>query len=364
MVPFFDVARMHQPLLDELTDAFHRVVGHGRFILGPEVEAFEKGFASHIGVDHAIGVSSGTDALLAVLMALDVGPGDEVIVPTLTFFATAGAVARLGATPVFVDVDEDTLLMDTDQALAAVSPRTRAIIPVQLFGQCVSLPMLASSGVPLIEDAAQSHAARDERGVPCGAQGFAGCFSFFPTKPLGGLGDGGMVTTNDEAFADRVRLLRTHGARPKFHHIAVGGNFRLDALQAALLHVKLCWMEEWAVVRRRIHQRYVELLAPAVKSGDIQFLGEAPGTHVYHQHVVRVQQRDRLRSGLRAKGIGTALYYPEPLHTQPCFTALNPPALPIAERACSEVLALPCFPGLREDEIAEVANAMCSFFGV
>lgn len=366
MVPFFDLGRIHRPLAAELEAAFRRVLEDGRFIMGPDVAALEAEFAEYVGVEHAIGVSSGTDALLAVLMAYDIGPGDEVLVPSLTFFATAGAVARLGATPVFVDVDPDTLLMDVAQALERVTPATRAVSPVHLFGQCVDLGPLRDAGLVVIEDAAQSHGARDAAGVACGAQGACACFSFFPTKPVGGLGDGGAITTSDPELADRVRLVRTHGARPKFHHLRIGGNFRLDALQAALIRVKLPHTDAWADERRAIHRQYLEQLAPVVASGDLRFVAEGRGTHVYHQHVVRVSARDALREALRAVGIGTAVYYPEPLHVQPCFAGLphtGAGALPHAEAACREVLAIPCFPGLTAPEVSEVAAAIRRYYG-
>ncbi len=367
MVPFLDLHRMHEPLTDELAAAFRRVLADGRFIMGPDVAALEAEFAPYADAEHVIGVSSGTDALLAVLMALDVGPGDEVLVPTLTFFATAGAVARLGARPIFVDVDPGTLLMDVGQALEKRTDKTRYVIPVHLFGQCVETAELAAAGLEVIEDAAQSHGARNAAGVACGGQGLAACFSCFPTKPLGGFGDAGLVTTSDGGLADAIRLVRTHGARPKFHHLMIGANFRLDALQAALLRVKLPHMERWSHARAAIHAQYVELLEPAVASGDLRFLTEGPGTHVYHQHVVRVQRRADLRRALEADGIGSALYYPEPLHIQPCFEGVGgTPAgsLPVSEKACEEVLALPCFPGLTDLELQTAAASIRAFYGV
>ena len=364
MIPFFDLSRTHGPLEPELTDAFRRVVGHGRFILGPEVESFERAFAEWVGVAHAVGVSSGTDALLATLMALGIGPGDEVIVPTFTFFATAGTVARLGATPRFADVQPGSLLIDPDHALGLRTERTRCVIVVHLFGQCADIRPYRDAGLPVIEDAAQAHGSTDARGVPAGAQSEVACFSFFPTKPLGGFGDAGAVTTNDPALADRLRLVRAHGARPKFHHLRVGGNFRLDALQAALLATKIPYLHGWADERRAVAAAYRAQLGPVVQSGDLRFLDEVAGTHVYHQHVVRVRERDRLHAALARDGIGSALYYPEPLHIQPCFggdAAIGD--CPHAEAACAEALAIPCFPGLTEGEIATITQAIRRFYG-
>ena len=265
MIPFFDLSRLHAPLQSEFTAAFERVMGHGRFILGSEVTDFEAAFAQRVGVSHAIGMSSGTDALLAALMALDIGPGDEVIVPTFTFFATAGAVVRVGATPIFADVDPDTFLIDVEDALALRSKRTRAIIVVHLFGQCAEVAAFQRAGLTVIEDAAQAQGATDVAGVAAGAQGDLACFSFFPTKPLGGMGDGGAVTTADDALADSLKLIRGHGARPKFHHVRIGGNFRLDALQAALLSVKLPHLDGWVRDRQTIALGYRERLSAVVE---------------------------------------------------------------------------------------------------
>ena len=362
MVPFMDLNRTHQPLRQQLTDAFHRVVDSSHFIQGPDVAALERELAPLTGTSHVIGVSSGTDALLAALMALDVGPGDDVLVPTLTFYATAGAVVRLGARPIFVDVDPQTLLMDVDQALAVRTPNARVVVPVHLFGQCVEVAPLLDAGLVVVEDAAQSLGATNAAGTLCGAQSQLACFSFFPTKPLGGFGDGGLVTSTDPALGERVRLLRTHGAKPKFHHNEVGGNFRLDTLHAALLRIKLPHLEAWATERRRLRTALIERLAPVVAAGMITPLKDTGGTHVVHQHVVRAQRRTELRASLTAQGIGTAIYYPEPLHTQPCFADLKPPPLAVAELACTEVLALPCFPGLTDDELDAVAEAIRGFY--
>ena len=360
VVPFVDTRRAHEPLRAALLEAFQRVMDSGHYILGPDVGRLEAEVAADVGVAHAVGVSSGTDALLAALMALDIGPGDEVIVPPMTFFATAGAVARLGATPVFVDVDPGTLLLDPAAALARRTPRTRAVIPVHLFGQCCDLAPYAAAGLAAIEDAAQSQGATDGRGARAGAQGRMGCFSFFPTKTLGGFGDGGMVTTDDAQLARALRQIRAHGASPKFHHPRIGGNFRLDTLQAALLRIKLPHLDAWAEARRTIAARYRARL-----DGVVRFVDEAPGRHVYHQLVIRTPNREALQAALGAEGIGTAVYYPEPLHTQPCFSSLGyrEGDCPAAEAACREVLALPCFPGLAEDEQDAVIEAILRFHG-
>ncbi|MFT5432086.1 MAG: dTDP-4-amino-4,6-dideoxygalactose transaminase [Myxococcota bacterium] len=364
MIDFFDLGRTQKFLEEDLMDAFRRVLRDGRFIMGPDVAALEAEFATYCGARHAVGVSSGTDALLLALMALDIGPGDEVLVPTLTFFATAGAVARLGATPVFVDVDPDTLLIDVEDARARCTERTRAIIVVHLFGQCAPITEFTDLDIVVIEDAAQAHGARDAEGRCAGSIADIGCFSMFPTKPLGALGDAGMVTTSDPGLADRLTLMRTHGARPKFHHHVVGGNFRLDALQAAFLRVKLPLIDSWTDRRREIAAAYRKQLEPSVGSGGLRLLTELAGHHVYHQFVVRADRRNDLRGVLGDASIGTAIYYPEPLHTQPCFASCGQPlgALPVSEAACSEVLALPCYPGLLDAEVEEISNSINGFY--
>jgi dTDP-4-amino-4,6-dideoxygalactose transaminase len=364
MIPFFDVRRSHEPLKLALSDTFDRVMGEGAFILGPDVGAFEKEFAAWVGTPHAVGVSSGSDALLAALMALGVGPGQRVVVPAFTFFSTAGSVFRTGARPAFVDVDPDTLLMDLDATEAAMAPDVTAVVPVHLFGQMVEVDALLRLGVAVVEDSAQAHGATDGAGRRAGSVGTVGCFSFFPTKPLGTLGDGGAVTTHDAALAKRVRLVRQHGSEPKFHHEIMGGNFRLDTLHAALLRVKLPHADAWGDQRRASAAAYRERLAPLVAEGHVRFVGLAAGRHVYHQFVLRVARRDGLLAALAKKGIGAAVYYPEPLHTQPCFKDLGyrEGACPNAEAACKDSLALPCFPGLTTSEIDEVTEAVAAFY--
>ena len=365
MVPFFDVRRSQAPLLDAIRGAFDRVLTEGSHILGPDVASFEREFASWVGVPHAVGVSSGSDALLAALMALGAGPGQTVIVPAFTFFSTAGSVIRTGATPRFVDVDPETLILDQNAVAAAVRPDVSAIIPVHLFGQMADMDRLLAHGLPVLEDAAQAHGATDAHGRRAGSVGTAGCFSFFPTKPLGTVGDAGAVTTRDPAFEKRVRLVRQHGSHPKFHHEVLGGNFRMDTVHAAILRVKLPYADAGADARRAIARAYRERLDPLARRGDVRFLREVPGTHVYHQHVLRVERRDGLLEALGKQGIGAAVYYPEPLHTQPCFKHLGfrEGDCPVAEAACRDSIALPCFPGLTDDEIDTVSEAITAFYG-
>lgn len=368
-VPFFDRARGDLVMEDELVAVFRRVVQSGRYILGPEVDAFESECAAYLGVRHAVGVSSGTDALLVALMALGIGLGDEVVCPAYTFFATAGAIRRTGATPVFADVLPGSLNLDPASAARAVTTRTRALVVVHLFGACAPmdelLALAAARGLPVIEDAAQAFGA-EHAGRRAGALGAAGCFSFFPTKNLGGFGDGGLVTTEDDELADRVRTLRAQGARAKHHHTRVGGNFRLDALQAALLRRKLPRVDALLARRREHAARYAARLGRADLPLSLPDAG-APG-HTFNQYVIHLNdasRRDPLRSFLAERGIGTEIYYPVPLHLQPCFAALGPPAgaLPVSEAAARATLALPIFPELTSDEIDRVADGIAAFFG-
>jgi dTDP-4-amino-4,6-dideoxygalactose transaminase len=376
-IPLLDLRRDTEELDRELEAAFSRVLKSGRYILGPEVDAFEAECARYLGVSHAIGMSSGTDALLAVLMALSIGPGDEVVCPTYSFFATAGAVARLGAKPVFADVRPGCFNLDPAKLEALLTERTRAIIVVHLFGQCVDMAAIGSiaraRGIPVIEDAAQAIGA-ELGGARAGGLGRAACFSFFPSKNLGALGDAGLVTTNDDELADHVRTLRVHGAATKYFHTEVGGNFRIDELQAALLRVKMKRLEP-AIERRREHARgYTEALrargarlgsCDGAEATDANLVVpvECHGRHVYHQYVVRIPgegRRDRAQKHLAAHGIGTAVYYPLPLHLQECFAPLGHREgdLPIAERLAKESLALPMFPELRAEERARVVDAL------
>jgi dTDP-4-amino-4,6-dideoxygalactose transaminase len=367
-VPLLDLKVQYRSIKAEVDEAIARVVEAQYFILGPEVAALETEVAAYTGVGHGIGMSSGTDALLAALMALDAGPGDDIIVPTYTFFATAGVVARLGATPVFVDIDPVTCNLLPEAVAAAVTPRTRAVIPVHLYGRMADLDGLtgavAGKGIAIIEDAAQAIGAFDARGRKAGSVGEMGCFSFFPSKNLGGFGDGGMTVTQDAETARRLKMLRMHGMEPKYYHAMVGGNFRLDALQAAVLRVKLRHLAAWTAGRRRNAVRYRELFAEAGLEGTVTLPQDEPG-HIYNQFVVRVPRRDELQAHLRGRGIGTEVYYPLALHRQECFAELGyaEGSLPNAEAAARETLALPIYPELTDEQLEHVVGAVAEFHG-
>jgi dTDP-4-amino-4,6-dideoxygalactose transaminase len=363
-----DLKAQYAPLRTALLDAITRVCDSQRFIHGPEVEGLEAEVAAYLGVQHAVGMSSGTDALLAALMALDVGPGAEVVTSTYSFFATAGCVARLGATPVLVDIDPETFNLDTDAAVAAMTSRTRALIPVHLFGQAADLMPLVNAAararVPIIEDAAQAIGAT-YAGHAVGTFGAVGCFSFFPSKNLGGFGDGGLVTSNDPELAHRLKLVRNHGMEPKYYHHLVGGNFRLDALQAAVLRVKLPHLESWTAGRQRNAARYRALFADAGLTEHVRLPAEKQNrTHIYNQFVVCVTERDRLKTHLDRQGIGTEIYYPVPFHLQKCFTSLGyrEGAFPHAEAAAKNSLALPIYPEMTEAQQASVVDAVRTFY--
>lgn len=334
-------------------DAIRRVLDSNGFIGGPEVDGFERELAAHCRVAHAVGVSSGTDALLIALMALGVGPGDEVVTTPFSFFATAGVVARLGARPVFADIEDDSLNLDPAAALAAVTPRTRAIIPVHLYGRPATLP---ATDVPIVEDAAQSIGAADVRGA------FA-TLSFFPSKNLGAAGDAGAVLTGDADAADRLRVLRNHGARPKYFHALIGGNFRLDAIQAAILRAKLPRLQAWTAARRANADRYRALLAAARIPAELRVPADTPD-HIYNQFVIRAPRRDALRAALAEHGVGTEVYYPRPFHLQECFASQGyaAGAFPVAERACDDVLALPVYPSLTADQQQYVVERIEAFY--
>jgi len=352
-VPLFDMAAELAPVRADVERAIARVLDSGVFIGGPEVAAFERELAAATGARHAIGTSSGSDALHAIFLALGVGPGDEVVTTPFTFFATAGSAARTGARVVFADIDDATLTLDPRLAAAACGPRTRAVVPVHLFGRPAALPEVAC---PIVEDAAQAIGA----GPPAGA---AAALSFFPTKNLGALGDAGAVLTDDAALADRIALLRSHGARPKYEHHALGGNFRLDALQAAVLRAQLSRLGELAAARRAHAAAYRAAFAAAAVPPELRLPAPHPA-HVYHQLVIRAPRRDELRAHLAAAGVGTEVYYPLPLHLQPCFAALGyrRGALPVAERAAAEVLALPIHPALPAAAPAHVVEQIAAFY--
>lgn len=348
-IRFFDMAAEVAEIRPELDRAIARVLDHGGFVGGAEVERFERALAAALGVGHAVGTSSGTDALLAIAMALGWGRGDRIVTTPLSFFATVGAIARVGARPVFADVD-DALTLDPDAAAAAVDASTRAIVTVHLFGRPAAWPTVA---VPVIEDAAQSIGAGPVRGR-------AAALSFFPTKNLGACGDAGAVLTDDADLADRIALLRNHGARPKYHHVAIGGNLRLDALQAAILDAKLPHLPAWTAARRALAARYRAALAEVP---EVAPLPPHPD-HVYHHFVVRAVDRDRLRAHLAAAGIGTEIYYPSPLHLQPALADLGyrAGACPRAEAACREVVALPLYPTLPATAVDRVAAAVRTYY--
>lgn len=375
-VPQFDLSGQYPSIRDEAEDAVLRVLASGRFILGPEVEALEREIAEYCGCAHAVGMSSGTDALLAAMMALGIGHGDEVITTPFTFFATAGCIHRLGARPVFVDIEPGSFNIDPERIAAALTPKTRAILPVHLFGQIAAMDEICEiacrNELPVIEDAAQAIGA-ELRGRRAGSLGLLGCFSFYPTKNLGAAGDAGIVTTNDPGLAEALRRIRNHGMEPRYYHADVGGNFRLDAVQAAVLRVKLRHLEAWQQARRGTAALYRKRFAEAGLARESPGAGdgivlppELPDRrHVYHQFVIRAPRRDALRAHLAARGIGSEIYYPLALHEQECFRPLGHKKgdFPEAERAAAESLALPMFPELTPAQVDAVVAGVGSFFG-
>lgn len=366
-VPFLDLKAQYAPLRLEILAEITRVCDSQCFILGPEVGALEQEVASFCGIRFGVGVSSGTDALLSALMATGAGPGDEVITTSYSFFATAGVIARLGARPVFVDIDPRTLNLDSKQINGKITSRTKAILPVHLFGRCADLgPILEAAhrhGIAVIEDAAQAIGARDAQGRQAGAIGHMGCFSFFPSKNLGAFGDAGMVVTDDPGLAEALRVLRVHGGKPKYHHGVVGGNFRLDALQAAVLRVKLKYLTSWAQARRDNADRYRLLFEEMELLERVSLPQDVPG-HVYNQFVVRVPERDGLQAFLKERGVGTEVYYPLPLHCQECFQDLGYRRgdFPESEAAADQSLALPIYPELSEEQQHYVVGQIGEFY--
>lgn len=371
-VPLLDLKAQHDPIRKDLLAAMERVLDQNNFILGREVNELEERVAVYSNTRYAVGVSSGTDALLASLMALNIQPGDEVITTPLSFFATVGAIMRVGAKPVFVDIDPVTYNLDPPHIASAITSRTRAIIPVHLYGQCADMtPILqvaSRHGLTVVEDAAQAIGAEYGDGRRAGSMGTVGCFSFFPSKNLGGLGDGGMVVTNDEKLAERLRVLRVQGGKPKYYHRIIGGNFRLDTLQAAVLNVKLPYLDRWTTLRQKHAELYERLLGELKVESEFgvrlpQAIYKHIGVrhyHIYNQFVIAVPKRDALRDYLKTKGIGTEIYYPVPLHLQECLQALGHREgdYPVAERACRELLALPIYPELNEDQQHYVAQTV------
>ncbi len=363
-VPLLDLKAQFAAIQDEVMPAINEVCQSQMLCLGPAVQTFEEKVAAYCGSRFAVGVSSGSDALIVALMALDIGPGDEVITTPFTFFATAGAVTRVGARPVFVDVDPDSYNIDPARIEQRITKNTRAIIPVHLFGQMARMgPIMDIAqrhGLAVIEDAAQAIGAeQDQR--KCGSMGNLGCFSFYPTKNLGAFGDGGLVTTNDEALANKLRVLRDHGQSPRYIYQMVGGNFRLDGIQGAVLTTKLNHLAGWNQKRRRNAELYDRLLSESrVKTPTI----EADSLSVFNQYTIRTPQRDELQTFLSQNGIGSAIFYPQPLHTQDCFEDLgyHEGDFPITETLCREVLSLPIFPELKTEQIECVAESVLAFF--
>lgn len=363
-VPLLDLKAQHEPIRKDLLAAMEKVLDQNNYILGREVNELEEHVAAYSHTRYAVGVSSGTDALLAALMALDLKPGDEVITTPLSFFATVGTIVRVGAKPVFIDIDPITYNLDAKQIEFALTPRTRAIIPVHLYGQCADMTTIlqaaSTHGVAVIEDAAQAIGAEYADGRRAGSMGTVGCFSFFPSKNLGGLGDGGMIVTNDEKLAERLRVLRVQGGKPKYYHRVIGGNFRLDTLQAAVLNVKLPYLDRWTALRQKHANLYEELFNEMKVESEFgvrlpQAVYKRNGVqhyHIYNQFVIAVPKRDALREYLKSKGIGTEIYYPVPLHRQECLQSLGykDGDYPEAERACRDLLALPIYPELNEDQ--------------
>jgi len=366
---FLDLKAQYAGIREEVEAAIRHVMESQHFILGPEVEALEKEIAQFTGCRHAIACASGSDALMLALMALEIGRGDEVITAPFTFFASAGSIARVGAKPVFADIEPGTFNISPEAIERAITTRTRAIMPVHLFGMTADMSRIqeiaAEHKLPVIEDAAQAIGARHE-GRAAGSFGVAGCFSFFPSKNLGGAGDGGMIMTNDAALSERLKLLRVHGARTKYEYEMLGVNSRLDALQASILRVKLRYLDGWASARRKNADRYRELFhefrleamvtAPAVPNGFV---------HVYNQFTIRVKERDALREYLQGRGVPTEIYYPKPLHLQKAFEYLGHKAgdFPVSEAASAEAVSLPIYPEVTEEQQRSVVAAMADFDG-
>ena len=358
MIPFLDLTRQHAALRAELMDAAGRVLDSARFILGPEGEALEQDLAKHVGVAHAIGVASGTDALRLALAAVGVGPGDEVITTAFSFVASASTIVMAGATPVFVDIDPATFALEAEGVARAITPRTRAIVPVHLYGHAAAIDRIAelgrTHGVAVIEDAAQAIGAT-YAGRPLGAWGDAACLSFYPTKNLGACGDAGMILTNRSDLAERLRRLRHHGDGGRYRHLELGYSSRLDDLQAALLRVKLGRLEAWTAARRRIAARYHDALAGLPLTLPIE---REPARHVYHLYTIRHRQRDALAKTLSQLGVGTAVHYPIAVPGQPMFGLPAERQWPEAARASREVLSLPCYAELTDDEVNQATRAV------
>jgi dTDP-4-amino-4,6-dideoxygalactose transaminase len=384
-VPLLDLKLQYAPLRTEIESAIREVCDSQRFILGPRVAQLEAEVAAYCHAEHGVGVSSGTDALLLALMALEIGPGDEVVTSPFTFFATAGVIARLGARPFFCDIDERTYNLSPESVAEAIAARcdvegdrlvnrhtggaVKALIPVHLYGQMADMAALnrlaRAHRLVVIEDAAQAIGATLDGGVSAGSSGDVGCLSFFPTKNLGAFGDAGMCVTNSRGLAERMKILRVHGGEPKYYHSLIGGNFRLDELQAAVLLIKLRHLESWTEARRKNAEAYDSLLAEAGLDDIVRRPYRVPGArHTFNQYVIRTPRRDELREHLQKKGVGTEIYYPVPLHAQQCFAYLGHSAddFPESAAAAREVLALPIFPELTTEQLRYVVRCIAEFF--
>src|SRR5713226_4192902 len=365
-VPLLDLKTQYTAIKVEVDRAIAEVLESQEFILGPKVDQCEKAIATYSTCSHAIGVSSGSDALLACLMAENIGSGDEVITTPYTFFATVGAIARLGATPVFVDIDPATYNIDVSQIEAKITKKTRVIMPVHLFGQIADMDPIMNlaqeQGLVVIEDAAQAIGA-EYKGRRAGSIGHYGCFSFFPSKNLGATGDAGMIVTNDAERAEKLRVLRGHGAKPKYYHRVVGGNFRLDAIHAAVVSAKLPHLDAWTAARQHNAKRYDQLFGEARLP--IGLPVAATNRHIFNQYVIRSSSRDQLQAFLKKKGVGSEVYYPVPMHLQDCFAYLGikAGAFPESERAAKESLAIPVYPELNDAQARYVVESIAEFVG-
>ncbi len=369
-VPLLDLKPQYEQIRAEVEPAILDICKSQAFILGPKVQECEAAVAKYCGAAYGVGMSSGSDALIVALMAEDVGPGDEVVTTPYTFFATVGAISRVGAKPTFVDIDPVTFNLDPAKLEAAVTPKTKAIIPVHLYGQMADMDAILAIArahkLAVIEDAAQAIGA-EWKGRRAGSLGDYGCFSFFPSKNLGCFGDGGLLTMQDPTKAKKSVVLRNHGSEPKYYHHLIGGNFRLDALQAAVVTIKLKYLDGWTAARQANAARYEKLFAQTdvVKSGKIALPAAKTNRHIYNQFIVRAENRDGLLAHLRAREIGTEIYYPVPLHLQECFRSLGhrPGDFPESERAAKETLALPIYPDLTDEMAAWVVGAIAEFYG-
>jgi len=364
-VPLLDLKRQYRTIKPEIDQAIQKVLDNTMFIMGPEVKELEEKVAKYCGTKHGIGVASGTDALLLSLRALGVGPGDEVVTTTFSFFATAGVISRLGAKPVFVDIEPKTFNIDSQRLNDAITQKTRAIMPVHLYGQMADMDEImeiaSKRGIPVVEDAAQAIGA-EYKGKKAGQIGAAGCFSFFPSKNLGAYGDGGFITINDDNLAGLLRKLRVHGAQPKYFHSIIGYNSRLDTLQAAILIVKLKYLPEWHEARRQKASKYTELLG-GISQVTPPYV-HPHNYHIYHQYTILAENRDGLKEHLKSREIGFDTYYPLPLHMQECYKDLNykPGSLPVSEKLAKLAISLPVFPELTDQEQEYVAGAIREFY--